>query len=1119
MKNAQRTTHNARRITILILTAGLFLSLTTSAWAATYYVDPVNGSDVNSGTEAAPWQTVTRAMPNYSGSPEVALGDTVYLRAGSYGDVIYDYNPTGTSWNDRILYKAYSGESPEFRQLTLYNIAGTAHRKYYLEFDGINVIDARRPAVRTSANSDSLVFIRNSACLKFKNMKIQGAGTKDDINTGDEANFKSYGLVVANTTSPAPTDIGRDYYIEGCELSGVMDAIQFYGAYTDTPIEIRNSYLHTCTASALQLGGKYPKSSPIIVENNQIYYQVIVSDFHGSGIALRTYPLIFRNNLIHNFGRTAAYYQYGDPPEGHQNMILENNLFYDYYNAANSVSMKYSGPGCKIINNTFISSHGGSTNHMWYYGNAFVASPATDYDMKGFEWYNNILVGRVQITNFANTNNGNNIAWYIDGYTAPGNEIDASNIVICTNSTDGDLAYFDQQGKFFVGGDKWGYHAQPNHNQDLTDHYQLSAVSPAIGYANSSKAPAKDLLGNTRDALSDVGCYEYVTFNRYYLDAVNGDDSNPGTSAAPWKTLAKAQSTVVSGDTVIVRNGSYGAYSESNLNRTDWVTYRAESGHHPILSSIKIDNPGSSYNAYLVFDGFNIISTGSVNFCTQIRNSAHFKLLHCEIVGMGGNVTAYGFYGWGTNGNTDVTIDGCTFSGGTKTGRFDGFINAIYATGIDYLTINNNEIRQCYGYGIFISCFNVTVTNNDIHFLGGDGIFLNGGAGPVLIENNKVHDLYLYQPALTEIPTATTWSVDGKTMTNPSATWGVNASVSWPVKIEIRINSGTNVKTGDNDIRVATVVSPTEIVLDASVKLDAAGATPANVDYFFISQTHGDLFQVGAGANTKNVTVRGNQFYDCYSQFWWVNPLVAANPGSMGGENFLVENNLFWNSYASALEEEGQTITLQHIHGLIFRNNTAIGQLDFEYSDNVQFYNNIVSYIRITDTVNLLVNDYNIMNRGSLWPPNNAIGPHTTFFYPGYSRDKWNDPIFTAIFADYANGDFQYASASSLGVGYGDQENHPATDILGHQRDTLPDVGCYEYDSGIIVIYGDLSGEGEVSAYDAALTAQAAVGLITLTAEQTQAADVSGEGEVSAYDAALIAQRAVGLISKFPVES
>lgn len=67
-------------------------------------------------------------------------------------------------------------------------------------------------------------------------------------------------------------------------------------------------------------------------------------------------------------------------------------------------------------------------------------------------------------------------------------------------------------------------------------------------------------------------------------------------------------------------------------------------------------------------------------------------------------------------------------------------------------------------------------------------------------------------------------------------------------------------------------------------------------------------------------------------------------------------------------------------------------------------------------------------------------------------------------------------------------------------------------------IYGDVSGNGEVSAYDASLAAQYAVGLISLTAEQITAADVSGNEEVSAYDVSLIAQYVVGLIDRFPVE-
>jgi len=67
-------------------------------------------------------------------------------------------------------------------------------------------------------------------------------------------------------------------------------------------------------------------------------------------------------------------------------------------------------------------------------------------------------------------------------------------------------------------------------------------------------------------------------------------------------------------------------------------------------------------------------------------------------------------------------------------------------------------------------------------------------------------------------------------------------------------------------------------------------------------------------------------------------------------------------------------------------------------------------------------------------------------------------------------------------------------------------------------LYGDISGNGNVSAYDASLAAQYAVGLIELTPEQITAADGSGNGTVSAYDASLVAQYAVGLIDRFPVE-
>jgi hypothetical protein len=71
----------------------------------------------------------------------------------------------------------------------------------------------------------------------------------------------------------------------------------------------------------------------------------------------------------------------------------------------------------------------------------------------------------------------------------------------------------------------------------------------------------------------------------------------------------------------------------------------------------------------------------------------------------------------------------------------------------------------------------------------------------------------------------------------------------------------------------------------------------------------------------------------------------------------------------------------------------------------------------------------------------------------------------------------------------------------------------------IIYTPGDVSGNGEVTAYDASLVLQYVVGLIELSPEQQKAADITNNGAISALDAALILQYTVGLITKFPVDS
>ncbi len=68
--------------------------------------------------------------------------------------------------------------------------------------------------------------------------------------------------------------------------------------------------------------------------------------------------------------------------------------------------------------------------------------------------------------------------------------------------------------------------------------------------------------------------------------------------------------------------------------------------------------------------------------------------------------------------------------------------------------------------------------------------------------------------------------------------------------------------------------------------------------------------------------------------------------------------------------------------------------------------------------------------------------------------------------------------------------------------------------SGILL--GDPSFNGSITAYDAALTLQHVVDIITFSATQQTAANVSGDATVSAYDASLILRFVVGSITGFP---
>ncbi|MFH1504850.1 MAG: dockerin type I repeat-containing protein [Candidatus Omnitrophota bacterium] len=77
---------------------------------------------------------------------------------------------------------------------------------------------------------------------------------------------------------------------------------------------------------------------------------------------------------------------------------------------------------------------------------------------------------------------------------------------------------------------------------------------------------------------------------------------------------------------------------------------------------------------------------------------------------------------------------------------------------------------------------------------------------------------------------------------------------------------------------------------------------------------------------------------------------------------------------------------------------------------------------------------------------------------------------------------------------------------------TLPAEKCLSQ-----CLYGDVDGDKEITFSDAKLVIDYSIEAANLDAEQLVIADVTGNGEVTAYDASYILRKAIGIIEQFPV--
>lgn len=260
-------------------------------------------------------------------------------------------------------------------------------------------------------------------------------------------------------------------------------------------------------------------------------------------------------------------------------------------------------------------------------------------------------------------------------------------------------------------------------------------VSPAL----IVKSVSASRFSTSAALLLLISC-QCVSAATYYISP-SGNDANPGTSAQPYRTIARGVAQAVAGDTVIVGDGTYG--NEGHISdgsggyngyaapvtisttgtSSAWITLKAQNKGQAILdcgttsTALGCDkyiylNPTAAYWSIQDF----VIMRGAFGGIGSDSGSSHIRITGCliENIGYWNNPTQIGESGIGfSSTSTDWWIEGNVIHD----------VGRIAAVNLDH--------------GIYAEGNNATVINNIFYNMPhGWAIQLGNGAGSWLIANN-----------------------------------------------------------------------------------------------------------------------------------------------------------------------------------------------------------------------------------------------------------------------------------------------------------------------------------------------------------------------------------------------
>lgn len=207
----------------------------------------------------------------------------------------------------------------------------------------------------------------------------------------------------------------------------------------------------------------------------------------------------------------------------------------------------------------------------------------------------------------------------------------------------------------------------------------------------------------------------------YYVDKnhSSANDSNPGKLASPWLTIQHAAETMVAGDTVFIRKGTYNEQvftaNDGNISN-GYIVFSAFPGEDPIIDGTGVTTGNNGFmilHSYIKLLGLEICNWDDNGI--WMENAAYLEISDCEVhnvvYGIGAtdgthdfelnrvNIHHFDLYGFDASpGNKDCyngTFNDCVaHTGRDRDQNVDGFA-------LGHGTQHNFVFNRCVVYNVF----------------------------------------------------------------------------------------------------------------------------------------------------------------------------------------------------------------------------------------------------------------------------------------------------------------------------------------------------------------------------------------------------------------------------------